>query len=98
MDAETKHYLDECARLGALARERKASADAQARAASITIEQLRARIAKLEAALRAAIGDVELSAASARARATYEHVTANTRLAEELESHAAIYRAALKGE
>lgn len=59
---------------------------------------LRARIAKLEAALRAAIGDVELSAASARARATYEHVTANTRLAEELESHAAIYRAALKGE
>lgn len=67
---------------------------------------LRTRVAKLEAALRAAIGDVELSAASARARATYEHVTANTRLAEELdtrlaeelESHAAIYRAALKGE
>jgi hypothetical protein len=51
MDAETKHYLDECARLGALARERKASADAQARAASITIEQLRARVAELEAAL-----------------------------------------------
>jgi chromosome segregation ATPase len=48
MDTETKHYLDECARLGALARERKASADAQARAASITIEQLRARVAKLE--------------------------------------------------
>jgi hypothetical protein len=51
MDTETKHYLDECARLGALARERKASADAQARAASITIEQLRARVAELEAAL-----------------------------------------------
>ena len=61
------------------------------------IDTLRARVAKLEAALRAAINDVDLSAASARAHAAYEHATANTGLAEELESHAAIYRAALQG-
>ena len=61
MDAETKHYLDECARLGALARERKASADAQARAASITIEQLRARVAKLEAALQGMLDAASLT-------------------------------------
>ena len=37
MDSDTNHYFDECARLGKLARERKACADAQAEAASITI-------------------------------------------------------------
>jgi hypothetical protein len=41
MDAETKHYFDECARLGALARERKAEADA-----------LRAALTTLLAAIR----------------------------------------------
>lgn len=66
MDSDTNHYFDECARLGKLARERKACADAQAEAASITINQLRsdrdtlraqlttsqARVTALESALR----------------------------------------------
>ena len=88
MPASLHTQLSECRSV--LARERDAL-----NAARANVDTLRAKNARLRAALEAAIQDVELSARAARERGRIEHATANAKLADELDSHVATYRAAL---